>query len=84
MTLDVSNKPADLATEDFNVIMYDLGEGIPERISQNADGSYTVLLNPRYSHERLVDAMDHAFNHVSDHDWEKNDVQDIETKQHSA
>ena len=42
MTLDVSNKPVDLALEDFNVIMYDLGEGIPERISQNADGSYTV------------------------------------------
>lgn len=82
MTLAAENKPAELVTEDFNVIMYDMGEGIPERICLNDDGSYTVLLNPRYSHERLVDAMEHAFNHVLDEDWSRHDVQEIEFRQH--
>lgn len=83
MKLDAENVPADLRSEDFNVITMNLGEGIPERISQNQDGSYTVILNPQYSYEYRMQSMKHAFDHVREHDWEKDDVQEVEYTRHN-
>lgn len=82
MTLDAENVPIDLRDEDFNVIVKDMDIGIPEQVDKNEDGSYTVFLNARYTYERCVDSMDHAWWHVRDNDWEKPEVKIIETRAH--
>lgn len=83
MILDVEDLPPDLRGECFNVVYRDdMAIGIPEQINQNSDGSYTVFLNARYSYERWVHSMDHAFNHVREEDWQKHNVQHIESERH--
>lgn len=83
MKLDAENLPPDLRGEDINVQYLDMDYGVAEQISRNCDGSYTVFLNARYSYERWVDSMEHAFNHVRDNDHDKDNVQVIERVCHA-
>lgn len=82
MILDADNVPIDLRGEDFNVIPRDMEIGIPEQVNKNDDGSYTVFLNTRYTHEKWIESMEHVFNHVRGNDWEKDCVQSIEVIRH--
>lgn len=54
----------DFYGETINVVYMDMAPGIPEQITLNHDGSYTVFLNARYSFEYLQQAMAHALEHV--------------------
>ena len=82
MILSADNVPVDLVMEDFNVIVMNMDTGIPEQINENSDGSYTVFLNARHTRETNTHSMDHSFNHVREGDWERDDVQEIETTTH--
>ena len=42
------------------------------------DGGYTVYLNAKMSKNRLLEAYNHALTHIKNHDWEKDDVNQIE------
>lgn len=84
MILDAENVPADLRGESFNVIVDNMDTCIPEQISANRDGSYTVFLNARLTYERNKESMDHAFDHVREDDWSKFYVQDIESERHNG
>ncbi len=53
-----------------------------EVVTANEDGSYTILLNARYSYERQVEACIHACRHIDGHDFEKADTQIIEKEAH--
>lgn len=53
-----------------------------EVVTANEDGSYTILLNARYSYERQVEACIHACKHIDGHDFEKDNVQLIEAETH--
>ena len=55
-----------------------------EVVTANEDGSYTILLNARYSYERQVEACIHACRHIDGHDFEKMEVQEIEKDAHSS
>ena len=70
-------------SENVFVELVDFGE-IPgaEMVTQNDDGSYTILLNARYSFERQQEACRHACWHIDNLDFEKCDVQEIETEAH--
>lgn len=57
---------------------------IAERVIKNNDDSYTVLLNSRLSHERLMEAYSHALQHIQDDDFEKETADKIEFDAHSA
>ena len=56
---------------------------IPEQIVKNSDDSYTIFLNSRLSHERQREAYKHALNHITNGDFEKFDVDQIEFEAHN-
>lgn len=55
---------------------------VAEMVRQNEDGSYTILLNAKMSHERLQKAYLHALGHITHNDFEKSDIQEIEYEAH--
>lgn len=55
---------------------------VSEMVRQNEDGSYTILLNAKMSHERLQKAYLHALGHIKNNDFEKDNVQEIEYEAH--
>lgn len=74
-----------LMTPDVNIIVLDLkGTKQNEVVTENEDGSYTVFLNARLTHERRLEAYEHAMRHIMDDDFKKTDVQEIETVAHKA
>lgn len=74
--------PDTLTMEDINVVMLDMAIGIEEQVTKNADGSYTIFLNARYTYEHHVANIMHALKHIENHDWEQDDVQRIESEAH--
>lgn len=82
MILDAEYLPNDIASESINVVLMDMPIGIEEQVTQNADGSYTVFLNSRYTYEHHVDCLLHALGHVQNRDFEKLDVQTVEAEAH--
>ena len=57
---------------------------IAERVIKNNDDSYTVLLNSRLSHERLLEAYSHAIEHIQNDDFENMNADTIEFNAHGA
>jgi len=69
--------------EDVFVELIDFGDTPgDELVTQNEDGSYTILLNARSSFERQQDAYRHARWHIDNLDFEKSNVQTIESDAH--
>lgn len=67
--------------EGINVFMMDLGS-IKECVTPNEDGSYTILINDRLSYEGRLKAYQHALRHITNRDFEAENVQMIETYAH--
>lgn len=53
-----------------------------EMVIPNEDGSYTILLNAKLSHDGMLKAYTHAMNHIVNGDFEKTNVQEIENEAH--
>ena len=68
---------------DVNTIFVDMDVIISEQVVKNSDDSYTILLNSRLSHERQQESYKHAMRHILNGDFEKNNVQQIETDAHN-
>lgn len=70
-------------TPDVNVCVIDF-KGIPgkELVTENEDGSYTILINSRLSYEEQLKAYEHGMKHINNDDFRKNDVQKIEAVAH--
>ena len=68
--------------DDVYVDVIDFGCPGNELITQNDDGSYTVLINARISYEQQKKSLKHALGHINDNDFEKLYVQEIETEAH--
>lgn len=82
MIFTTENLPTEMAMENINVVLIDLDTMIGESICHNADDSYTVFLNSRWSAEEQRYCLQHAFDHVRHRDFEKHDVQKIEAEAH--
>jgi hypothetical protein len=69
---------------DDNIYTYiiDLKSSVPEMVVSNPDGTYSIFLNARYSFERQQESFKHACKHIQNNDFEKTDVQTIETEAH--
>lgn len=70
--------------EDINVQIIDMDVMIPEQVTRNADGSYTIFLNARLTHEHRLISYEHAIKHIKSGDFEKENgsVQEIELAAH--
>ena len=53
-----------------------------EMVMPNEDGSYTILINARLSDAGRMAAYVHAMKHIIGNDFEKNNVQEIESNVH--
>jgi hypothetical protein len=67
--------------DDVYVYLEPLPDGIKEMIAPCL-GGYTIYLDPRQSFESMRDSYKHALSHIEHNDFEKEDVQEIETKAH--
>lgn len=56
--------------------------GVNEAVTQNEDGSYSVFLDPALSYEMQHEKYDHALRHIRSHDFEKENVQEVEAQAH--
>jgi len=81
-TLTSENKPIDLIMNDISVVLIDVDTMVGESIFKNADDSYTILLNSRWSAEEQHRCFEHALSHIRHNDWEKFDVNEIERERH--
>ena len=81
-TLTTENKPTDLIMNDIRVVLMDVDTMVGESIFKNADGSYTILLNSRWSAEEQRRCFDHAISHIRHNDWEKTNADEIERERH--
>lgn len=68
-------------TDDIYVYPADLPIGVKEIVAPGVDG-YTVYVNTRYTRETQTGVYCHAVGHIEDDDFEKEDVQEIETRAH--
>lgn len=72
-------------TPDVNIIVTDFqNTKNREMVTENQDGSYTIFINAKFSHETQLEAYRHAMKHIENEDFEKSDVQIIETIAHKA
>lgn len=65
-----------------NVQIIDLGYKVDEIVVLNEDDTYTIFINARASHEAQLEAYAHALKHISNNDFNKLNVQDIEAEAH--
>lgn len=49
----------------------------------NEDGSYTIFINARLNREQQIKSYYHAMKHITGEDFEKENVQEIETLAHA-
>lgn len=72
-----------MITPDVNVSVIDFhGISGKELVTENEDGSYTILINARLSYEGQLQAYQHAMKHINNDDFRKEDAQKIEAVAH--
>ena len=71
-------------TPDVNVVLLDFPKPGNEMVFENEDGSFTIMINSRLSHNRQLLAYNHAMKHIQDSDFQKADVQAIEAAAHGT
>lgn len=55
---------------------------IHEIVTPNPDGTYSIFLNARDCREKNMESYLHALGHIMNDDFDKFDVQEIETEAH--
>ena len=68
-------------TFDYQVFFMD-GMTVNEAITENEDGSFTIFINSNLWYSKRLKAINHAIRHIAGRDFEKTDVQEIETSAH--
>ena len=51
-------------------------------VIKNEDGSYTILINAKLSDQGRIEAYEHALRHIENDDFDKTNVQEIESAAH--
>ena len=69
---------------DNGQIVYLDGMDTNEAITENEDNSYTIFINRNLSEAKRLKAIQHALEHIKEKDFEKSDVQEIESKRHAV
>lgn len=70
-------------TKDVNVALLNMPTTTAETVTENSDGSFTIVINSRLSYERQLKAYSHALKHIESGDFEKQNVQSIEYQAHN-
>ena len=73
-----------ITLDDINVQILDMDTKVPEHLVKNNDDSYTIFLNARMSRENQIASYYHALKHITEDDFQKENVQEIEKSTHSS
>lgn len=69
-----------LTTPDVNVVLMDFpSKKGNEMVVPNEDGSYTILINAGLNYESQLKAYEHAMSHITNDDFLKGNVQELNT-----
>lgn len=68
---------------DINVVFMDNNFGVKGSVNKNSDGSYTIIINSRLNREQQLEVYQHEMKHILNGDFEKCDIQEIETIAHN-
>lgn len=68
---------------DIFVHLVDLPESVKGRVIPNEDDTYTIVINSKISHDAQLRAYQHEIEHIKNGDFQKADVQQIESIAHS-
>lgn len=73
-------------TPEVNVVLLNLPTKTSEAVTENEDGSYTIIINSRFDREHQLQSYEHAMKHILDGDFDLEDgnVQEIEARQHET
>ena len=66
----------------INVVMLDKSYGVPGCVKHNADDSYTIFIDASLNYEKQHEVFLHEMRHIIGNDFEEDDVQNIEMKNH--
>ena len=66
---------------DYQVFFMD-GMTVNEEITENEDGSFTIVINSNLCDSKRLKAINHAIRHITGRDFEKADIQEIEASAH--
>ena len=69
---------------DNGQIVYLDGMLTNEAITENEDCTYTIFINKNLSDAKRLEAIQHALEHIKKKDFEKDDVQEIESDRHAV
>lgn len=67
---------------DNGQIVYLDGMATNEAITENEDCTYTIFINKNLSDAKILEAIQHALEHIKEKDFEKDNVQEIEFDRH--
>lgn len=70
-------------TPDVNIVLLDIDYKTNEVVSENEDGSYTIVINARLNEDGRIRAYKHAMHHINNIDFAKDNVQQIEHVAHA-
>lgn len=59
----------------------DMPCSIESNVVENPDGSYTLYLNSRFTHEKNIEGYLHELDHIENEDFKAiNDIHDVEVR----
>lgn len=67
----------------FNVVLLADAGGVPGSVWHNSDDSYTIFIDSKLTIEKQKEIFNHELNHITNGDFEKNNVQQIEFVAHT-
>ena len=69
-------------TNDIIVKLIDFPTSAKEAVTENEDGSYTIFINAKLTHEKQLEAYMHALAHIMGSDFEKENADQVELMAH--
>ena len=69
-------------TNDIIVKLIDFPTSAKEAVTKNEDGTYTVFINAKLSHEMQLESYAHALAHIMGSDFEKENADQVELMAH--
>lgn len=66
----------------INVVMLDKSYGIPGCVRHNSDDSYTIFIDASLNYEKQHEVFFHEMRHILGDDFDEEDVQKIEMRNH--
>lgn len=71
-----------MTNDDIFVYFIPLPGKTKEAVTQNEDGTYTIFINENLCEEKKIAAYYHGVKHIKDLDFQRDDVQTIESLAH--